>query len=84
MTITHLFVPEWDRDDLDRHGVVIAALVEYCDNARRFGLTDDEIGEDIDAQWPGLIPGGSEVRTGADKVIWVSSGSFIRGEGSSG
>jgi hypothetical protein len=84
MTTTRLFVPQWTRDDADQHGLAISGILVYCDRARRRGLSNDEIAEDLEAQWPGIVPDGCAVRTGSDGVIWVASGAFIRGECRSG
>ncbi len=43
------------------------------------GLTDEEIGAAIESCWGGVVPRGASVRT-EDGMIWVTSGSFIRGE----
>ena len=67
-------------EDLEvRCSVTIETLREmarYAVDARRIqGLSDDEIAEDLERQWPGAIPGGIAVDT-QGSVIWIHAAEY--------
>jgi hypothetical protein len=75
------FIPQWTDEILAQIAPILAEITAYVEKARRGqGLSDCEIGTDIDYGWPELVPGGAVVRAGADGTIWVMSAAFIRGE----
>ncbi|HWL81642.1 MAG TPA: hypothetical protein VNR89_11855 [Roseomonas sp.] len=51
-------------------------MARYAVDARRIqGLSDDEIAEDLERQWPGAIPGGIAVDT-QGSVIWIHAAEY--------
>jgi hypothetical protein len=77
--VTRFFVPDWSAADYYMNDEITQQIADYVTFARqRFGLSDGEIAEDVEAQWPSVMPGGAAVRTVAD-IIWVTSANFIQG-----